>query len=374
MSDPLERAIARKRRELSGDEIPFATEPEPEPTKPADVLRFLTLAEMRRRAASPAGFLIDTLWPDDAYGVLGAEDKAGKTWAICDLGVSIATGTPWLGRFDCQQGPVLLLYGEGGNRNLLRRLDAISVGREVELDDEALRVALAVPRLGNRAQLDAVKRDLDTHRPRAVLLDPLYLAAPGGKGRDLYAMGEALGAIQGICQEAGSALVVNAHWNKTGEGTGAARFTGVGPGAWGRVLGSAAVEQRHVDVDGRSTVTLLWEFSGGEIPETRFRLTRRVWVDDQHSLSSPMHYEVEVTQEGPEAIPTDLNVTQDRVLAALRGGGERTVKQIGDALARDKRGKPLRARTIQKHLHGLAEMGLVDGEGEEGKAGRWWAL
>ena len=137
-----------------------------------------------------------------------------------------------------------------------------------------------MPRLDNKAHLGGDREELEHCSPKVVLLDPLYLAAGGGRGKDLYAMGESLQAIQVICQEARAALVVNTHWNKGGEGTGAGRFTGVGPGAWGRVLGSAAVEQRHTDPDGRSTVTLLWEFTGGEIPETRFRMRRRVWAED----------------------------------------------------------------------------------------------
>ena len=36
-------------------------------------------------------------WPADAYGVMGAEDKAGKTWAVLDLAVSVVGGTPLFG-------------------------------------------------------------------------------------------------------------------------------------------------------------------------------------------------------------------------------------------------------------------------------------
>ena len=172
---------------------------------------------------------------------------------------------------------------------------------------------------------------------------------------------------------ASSTLVVNTHWNQTGEGSGAARFTGAGPSAWGRVLGSAEVEQRQTDPDGRSRVTLRWEFTGGEIADTAFRTRREVWTDDPTDLSSPMHYEVEVTEEGITA-RVDLSKSQDRVLAALRDRGNRTVSEIGDALAADGRGKPLKARTIQKTLTALEEKRLVDGGGEEGKAGEWWAL
>ena len=248
-----------------------AAEDAPGPMEPATTggMNFFDLSELRRRLrGQSAEYLIDGLWPEDAYGVLGAEDKAGKTWSICDLAVSVASDTPWLGRYRCKQGSVLLLFGEGGERNLMRRLDAIGRGRELTLGEfeEQVRVSLAVPRLDNKAHLAAFESELEHCSPRVVLLDPLYLAAGGGTGKDLYAMGESLQAIQVICQQASAALVVCTHWNKGGEGTGPGRFTGVGPGAWGRVLGSAAVEQRHADPDGRSTVTLLWEFAGARSP------------------------------------------------------------------------------------------------------------
>jgi hypothetical protein len=121
--------------------------------------------------------------------------------------------------------------------------------------------------------------------------DPLYLAAPAGKGADLYAMGEALYAIQSLCQEAGAALVITTHCNKTGEGRGAKRFTGVGPGAWGRVLGSADVERRTTEPGGASDVQLRWEFIGGEIADAGFRMRRRVWAEDPENLDSELHYE-----------------------------------------------------------------------------------
>jgi hypothetical protein len=286
-------------------------------------LAFMGVIELLERVeVADTSYLIDPLWPADAYGVIGAMDKAGKTWAVDDLAVSVATGTPWLGRFACEQGGVQLLHGEGGARNLYRRLDAICRARDVHLGDlfgdDVMRIALTVPRLTVREHIDAVAAELAAHPARVVILDPGYLALAGAKGADLFGMGGLLGSIQDVCQRVGAALVVTWHWNKGGEGTGAARFTGVGPGAWGRVLGSAAVAQRHVD--GASTVvTLAWEFTGGEIADTEFTMTRRVRVDDPHDLLSPMHYEVEVVDTEPEPGPGEdgLTFTQVRVLAAL---------------------------------------------------------
>jgi hypothetical protein len=343
-------------------------------------LEYLELPELLARAdRAPSTFLIDELWPADAYGVIGAEDKAGKTWAICDLAVSIATGTPWLGRFACEQGPVQILFGEGGPRGLHRRLDAVCRERGLAIGqlDGRLRVALAVPRLTNAVHLQEIADELADHPARAVLLDPFYLAAPAGKGADLYAMGEALGAIQAVSQDAGAALVTSVHWNKTGEGTGARRFSGVGPGAWGRVLGSAGVEQRHTDADGASIVTLRWEFSGGEIADTAFRMRRRVWAADRHDLRSPLTYEVEVTDEGVPIVAglEGLSPAARRVLTAL-GTEPTTVREIGDVLARDGQGPPLKPRTIQRGLQALADAGLADGEKGDGVTApaRWWRL
>jgi hypothetical protein len=46
-------------------------------------------------------------------------------------------------------------------------------------------------------------------------------------------MGAHLERIQTITQRYGAALMVSHHWNKTGEGCGAKRMSGVGPAAWG---------------------------------------------------------------------------------------------------------------------------------------------
>jgi RecA-family ATPase len=127
-----------------------------------------------------------------------------------------------------------------------------------------------------------VEKELDHTRPALVIVDPLYLAARGAKGSDLYEMGSHLERIQGLCQAQRASLVVTHHWNQTGTGTGAERFSGAGPSAWGRVLISVApVGRPYEDPDtGATTVVLdLW-MKGDEIPERVVRLRRRVWADD----------------------------------------------------------------------------------------------
>jgi hypothetical protein len=298
---------------------------------------------------------------------------------VADLGVSVVTGTRWLNQFDTDTtGPVLMFVGEGGMRNTLRRAGAIVAGRGGTLGDlDGLIVCLDALKLSNPDHLSFLAGALDEHAPVLVTVDPFYLSVPGGRSADLAAMGEALYGAQQLCEEAGAALLIVPHWNKTGEGSGAQRFTGVGPSAWGRVLGSAAMEQCRTEEDGASVVTLRWEFTGSEIPDRTFRMRRRVWTADPNDLHSTMTYSVEVTSEG-EAPTRELSPSQRRVVAVLEraqaGQREMTVQAIGDALAVDGQGPPLKKRTIQAALAELEEAGAIDSEGGEGRLGRYWAV
>jgi hypothetical protein len=327
--------------------------------------------------AGPPGWLVQGLWPADAYGVLAAEDKAGKTWAILDLACSVAAGRSWLGAFPCPQaGRVLVFLGEGDQRAVVRRLRAICAHKHLAVEELAARIRLCfrVPRLTSGEDLAAVGAELAAAPAALVILDPLYLAVgTAGAGADLYAMGTVLSAIQGVCQQAGAALVVVTHWNKTGEGRGAKRISGVGPGAWGRVLCSAAVAHRATGPDGASTVVLAFEVIGGELADTAFRVRRRIRAEDPADLASPLYYHVEVLADDPPDDQADEPPgARQWLLAALRAGGpHQTVKQLGDATAAQ--GHPLRKRTIQEALGELEERGLVLGTEQAPGLPRYWS-
>jgi hypothetical protein len=168
------------------------------------------------------------------------------------------------------------------------------------------------------------------------------------------------------------------HWNKTGEGRGAKRISGVGPGAWGRVLASAAVAHRTTSPDGASTVVLAFEVIGGELADTAFRVRRRVWATDPADLASPLHYAVEVladdTAVGDDEARGSRELLPSRrlVAAALRAGGPmQTVKQLGDHTAAQ--GHQLRKRTIQEALTELEERGLAVGTEAASGLARYWS-
>jgi hypothetical protein len=342
---------------------PTATPPRVQTSgTPVDRLGVVSIKEAAREIAAqpPVGFLAAPVWPADAYGVLAAEDKAGKTWALLDLAVAVASGTSWLGRYRCEQGPVFLLLGEGGKRRMVRRLSAVASRAGVEAGPLPIRASFRVPHLTNRSDLDAVAAELEANPAKLVVLDPLYLAARGANGALLYEMGEHLENLQQITQDAGAALVVATHYNKTGEGRGPKRITGAGPGAWGRVLVTVDVVGRHREPSGASVVTLAFEFIGDEIGEQSMRIRRRVWADDPHNLSSPMHYELEAADEDGPSDPamSGLSPAAVRIHTILQAEGrELTVLELQDLTAAA--GWPLKQRTIQNALNDLQRRGLA---------------
>jgi hypothetical protein len=373
--------------EASGGEVVDLRPPAGRGRRPALPAAELAISSYREVAARVAAageprWLIQGLWPADAYGVLAAQEKAGKTWAALDLAVSVATGRSWLDHFACPTpGPVLVFLGEGGERATVRRIEAIATAKGVDPDQLAdqLRLCFRVPRLatpGAGGELAAIQEELAAHPAALVVLDPLYLAAAGASGSNLYDMGVVLQAIQGVCQQAGCALLVVTHWNKTGDGRGADRISGAGPAAWARVICSVAVHYRGSDPDGASMVLLGVELIGGEIADTRFRIRRRVRADDPADLGSPLSYAVEVlAADDPEDLdPAAAALSKSRqwVLTALRAGGElQTVKQLGDRLAQA--GHPLKPRTIQTALGELEGAGLAAGSEEGNGRARYWS-
>jgi hypothetical protein len=354
------------------------------PLGAAAELQVCSFGEVAARvaAAGEPRWLVQGLWPADAYGVLAADIKAGKTWAALDLAVSVACGLPWFGHFSCPApGGVLVFLGEGGERAMVRRIQAVAThkGADPALVAERLRLCFRVPHLATPdagAELAAVEHELAAHPAALVILDPLYLAAGGASGSSLYDMGAVLQAIQGVCQQVGCALMVVTHWKKTGDGKGAERISGAGPAAWARVIASVSVDYRGADPDGASTVLLGFELIGGELADTRFRVRRRVRADDPADLSSPLAYQVEVlpADDGTvdDAAAAGLSPSRQWVLAALRaGGGFQTVKQLGDRLA--EAGHALKPRTIQVALGELEAAGLAAGSGEGPGLARYWS-
>jgi hypothetical protein len=266
-----------------------------------------------------------------------------------------------------------MFLGEGGRRKMVRRLEAVARFYGVELRSLPIVLCLRAPHLSDEQHLATIADELGEVHPSLTVIDPLYLAARGAQGSQLYEMGAVLEGIQSLCQQVGSALLVSHHLNRQ-EGRGIGRLSGAGPAEWGRVIVTGEVKASHTDQDTQeSAVTLELDFVGDEIPETTLRILRRVRAVDPDDLASALDYSIEVLENVSESTPNDdgLKPADRRVLDALSRSAGRWLDKyaVGDVLAMD--GFPLKARTIQIAAKALVEARLIEARASAGGAFQW---
>src|SRR5438552_18987902 len=72
-------------------------------------------------------WLVRSLWPAAAVGIVGGPPKACKTWFALDLAVSVASATPCLGVFPVERaGPVLAFLAEDSLERTRERVAALA--------------------------------------------------------------------------------------------------------------------------------------------------------------------------------------------------------------------------------------------------------
>src|SRR5262249_47516125 len=137
-----------------------------------------------------------------------------KTSLMCDLGVSLATATPFLGHFDVYRPvKVAVFSGESGEWTLGDTMRRVCVARGLDPSATAGRLggqSGGLPQLSDKGHMDYLRLKLSRERVEVFLLDPLYLTLLAGMGRDaamasnLYAMGPLFQNVTRACLDAGA--------------------------------------------------------------------------------------------------------------------------------------------------------------------------
>ncbi len=120
-------------------------------------------------------WLIEQLWGESSVGVIGGAPKCSKTWLGLDMALSVATGTPCLGKYAVPRaGPVLVYLAEDALPVVRERVAGMARHRGLDLAGVAIHVitapTLRLDRDPHRTRLLETAKRL---RPRLLLLDPL---------------------------------------------------------------------------------------------------------------------------------------------------------------------------------------------------------
>jgi len=126
-------------------------------------------------APKRASWLIDELWQTAACGIIGGQPKCCKSWLGLDMAVSVASGTPCLGRFGVEEkGPALVYLAEDSLEQVRDRVGAIGRGRGLTLAQlDVTLITSPTLRLDTVNDQERLQKTVAEIRPRLLLLDPL---------------------------------------------------------------------------------------------------------------------------------------------------------------------------------------------------------
>lgn len=255
--------------------------------------------------------------------MLGAS-KSMKTTLALDLARSLATGGCFLGRFRCNaRRRVYMMSGESGlgtiKETLLRQAGAAFQNLA---SIETLFIDSKLPRLKERADIEALRVSLKKLQIEILIIDPLYLCidANGSEG-SVYAMGAALIGVSQMCQDLGIGLVLVHHLRKTvanpyapGE-LSEASWAGIGEFArqW-------IIINRREKYESGSGVHQLWVSGGGSAGHSF-----KHGVDVDEGISPNRHWNVSVVEsedvresEANRSAEKRQRAAQERLEADLR--------------------------------------------------------
>jgi hypothetical protein len=140
----------------------------------ATPLEVLRAAEIQT-APEGARWLVRDLWARAAVGIVGGAPKCCKSWLGLDLAISVASGTPCLGRFPVDHpGPALVYLAEDALPTVRARIEALCRHRALDIAALDLHVIAApVLRLDLDVDQQRLRDVLGELRPHVLVLDPL---------------------------------------------------------------------------------------------------------------------------------------------------------------------------------------------------------
>lgn len=164
--------------------------------------------------------------------VIGSGSKAYKTWLVLDLGISVATGSQWLG-LDTTKGKVLFVNFEIPAYFFRKRLRMVCEAKGVSLDNlsdfHVLTTRGVKRKVSFRSFLRDVVSQIRGQTYSVIILDPSYMMMEGEENspKDVLDM---LNELEGISVETGAAVVYTAHFAKGNQAAKAAldRISGSG--------------------------------------------------------------------------------------------------------------------------------------------------
>lgn len=277
--------------------------------------------------------------------VVGGRSKTLKTSIVCDLVVSLGSGTSLLGEFAAQQVNIAFWSGESGAAVIRETAKRIAASKGIDLATCSIHWAFDLPKLGSAKHLDAMEEVITERKLQVIVVDPLYLsllsAEDVGRSSDLFAMGAKLQPLSEMAQRTGVTPILLHHFRKNSsvqedEPVGLEELAQSGVGEWARQW--LLLRRRGVyNHDGHHQ---LWMRAGGSAGHAG------MWsLDIEEGVLNPddfsgrtWHVQVNSITDTREATATERQEKREKAKAAQKEAIERehlhklfaALKRFGD--------------------------------------------
>lgn len=223
-------------------------------------------------------------------GMMAASSKAGKSWALLALAMSVATGSDWMG-WQTTKGRVLYINAELSKYDMQRRLKELAFalglpGVPAGLDVWHVRgdtktIKTIIPEI--------MRRQRHTGQYGIILPDPLYSFNGGKDENDNTAQAEVMGWLSELAERSGAAVWVAHHFSKGNKRDVDHLDRASGAGMFARAVDTFCTFTRHAEDQAYSVEVTTRSFSKPEKFAVRWEYP--LWVKapdlDPEELKKP---------------------------------------------------------------------------------------
>ncbi len=216
-----------------------------EDVAPLAPINVATLIVDHPKLAEP---VIDGLLRRGETGNIIADPKRGKSWLAYGLIQSVATGDPWLGKFPCPRGRVLLIDNELHLGTLAHRIPKVAEAMAIEQSEYAERLDVLSLR-GRLVDLYGIADIVDRIEPGSydlVVLDAFYRSLPPQVSEnDNAEVAQLYNLIDKVTERLGCAWINIHHATKGDQSHKSITDVGAGAGSQSRAADAHIILRPH---------------------------------------------------------------------------------------------------------------------------------
>gem|GEM_PF-2346232 len=148
--------------------------------------------------------------------ILAGGKKNLKTNILLDAAISIASGTPFLGKLTVnRKARVAIMTGESGLATIQETCRRICRAKGLRLPDvEGLIVSPDIPRAELLDHMAALEEFIRHDGTEVLAIDPAYMSLPGDDAGNMFKQGTMLRELAAVCTRAGASLILAHHTKK----------------------------------------------------------------------------------------------------------------------------------------------------------------